>query len=156
MLLYKCKQTNKVIKIMQTNKLKNLIISLYYATNNNIKHYYIVKSNKSIKHIKINKQTKLKQVYNNLYKNYFSLFNSNKQNLCFNYSCGQRKNCIYAQLTKAYKHITNNTYNNMLLLSYLQFYNNANYKYINNYNIKNNIYFLSTQVQKCTCKLQQN
>lgn len=54
---------------MQTNKLKNLIISLYYATNNNIKHYYIVKSNKSIKHIKINTQT-LTSIYKQLYKNY--------------------------------------------------------------------------------------
>ena len=131
---------------MQTNSFKNLIINLYYAnSNNNIKHYYIKKHNK-IKHI-----TKAIKHNNTMYNNYFNVFNSNKQNMCFNTKCKNCKNCIYAQLKIAYKHITNNTYNNMLLLKYLQFYSNTNYKYVNKYKIKSNLYFLTTKLHTCTC-----
>lgn len=135
---------------MQTNKLKNLIRTIYCSNNNNnIINYYI--NNKRIKKL----SNSLNNINNNLYKNYLNVFNNNTQNLCFNYNCNKRKTCIYAKLTKAYKHITNNTYNNMLLLKYLQFYSNTNYKYINTYNTTNNMYFLTTKVQHCNCKLQQ-
>ena len=132
---------------MQTKFFINLIAQKLFTSynNNKIKHYFIIKKqSKQIKHIK--KHNKY-----NMFANYYNVFNSNKKNMCFNTQCKNCKNCMYAQLKKAYKHITNNTYNNNLLLNYLQFYSN-NYKYANTYNIKNNIYYLTTQLKKCTCK----
>ena len=136
---------------MQTKFFINLIAQKLFTSynNNKIKHYFIIKKqSKQVKHNKIHNKY-------NMFANYYSVFNSNKQNMCFNTQCKHCKQCMYAQLAKAYKHITNNTYNNNLLLNYLQFYSN-NYKYVNKYKIQTNLYYLTTKVQNCTCKLQQN
>jgi len=133
---------------MQTNNVINLILSLYYACNNNTVQHYYIKHNNKLKHIKIHTSN---TYATNLYKHYYTVFNSNKLNMCFNTKCKNYKNCIYAQLKVAYKHITNATFNNMSLLKYLQFYSNKNYKYINKYKIRNNLFLLTTKINKCTC-----
>ena len=71
MLLYKCKQTNKVIKIMQTNKLKNLITTIYYSNNNN-KKVIIIKNKKVFKIVKLHNKQTLFNTYKLLYKNNFN------------------------------------------------------------------------------------
>jgi len=54
---------------MQTNKLKNLIASIYYSYNNNNK-IIIKRNNKIIKVIKRSNKQTLTSVYKNLYKHY--------------------------------------------------------------------------------------
>lgn len=53
---------------MQNKTLNNLISSIYYSTNSNIKHYYI-KHNNITKHIKHNVNS-LRNTYNILFKHY--------------------------------------------------------------------------------------
>lgn len=79
---------------MQTNSINNLIFNICTSSNNNIKHYYIIKKH-STKHIKINTNS-LQKIYNNLFKNYKC---SNKQLALIQFI--YNTNC-YKQTTYAY------------------------------------------------------
>jgi len=89
---------------MQTNSLKNLIVSLYYANSNNKKHYYI-KHNNKIKHIIKNKKQSLFTTYKKLYKHNFKQITFKQLQTLNNTFIIQSYYSTYKSIMcKAYKH----------------------------------------------------
>lgn len=87
---------------MQTaSKVKNLITNIYYSyNNNNVKHYFIVKRNSKVKHIK-----QYNKYLTNVYANLFKSYKLNKQQLnliqfCYYYNNNSKLTTKYYNIAQ--------------------------------------------------------